>query len=69
MSDCPDCDNTGFTEEYAEMWDDSGRDVGYFYRLDCRNWRHNRGPSLEEIAAAIRKGREPPHSYTKERTE
>jgi hypothetical protein len=63
VSDCPDCDNAGFIEEYAEIWDDAGRDTGYWYRLDCRNWRHRCGPSLEEIARALREGRDPPHMY------
>lgn len=63
MSDCPDCDNTGFVEEYAEIWDEADRDVGYWYRRDCRNWRHRCRPTLGEIAAALREGRELPRGY------
>lgn len=63
MSDCPQCDNVGWTDEYAERWDADGNQVGSWYRLQCRNWRHRCRPTLEEIATALRNGMEPPHSY------
>jgi hypothetical protein len=56
MSDCPDCDNEGF------VWAGGG-DEAPEIRIRCTNWRHFKGPSLGEIAAAIREGREPPRPY------
>lgn len=63
MSDCPECENAGFIYEPVEKPDEAGCEVVEWHRRTCRNWRHQSGPSLEEIAAAIREGREPPHSY------
>jgi hypothetical protein len=51
MSDCPDCENTGFA------YDGEG-DL-----FPCPNWRHRCRPSLEEIADHIKRGVEPPRPY------
>jgi hypothetical protein len=62
LSDCPDCENEGF------VWCDGGEDEGPLLRVRCTNWRHGCGPSLKEIADAIREGREPPRPYRKNPT-
>jgi hypothetical protein len=61
MSDCPECDNVGYIDEFVENLDDE--DTGTWYRRPCRGWRHRMRPTLEEIASALREGREPPHSH------
>jgi hypothetical protein len=40
VSDCPDCENEGWTWEWIESPEDELR--GYSYRLPCRNWRHSK---------------------------
>jgi hypothetical protein len=61
MSDCPNCDNDGYTMEFVEAFDDELR--GEWYRLPCRNWRHRSRPSLAEIAWHLEQGLEPPRPY------
>lgn len=56
MSDCPDCDNAGWIESYAESWDADGNEVGEFYWFKCDNWRHYVRPTLGEIASALKAG-------------
>lgn len=53
MSDCPDCDNEGF------VWADGGDDEPLM-QVRCTNWRHRCLPTLDQIASAIRDGRELP---------
>jgi hypothetical protein len=62
MSDCHDCDNAGFTWEFVESPEDELE--GEWHQVPCRNWRHRVRPTLHQIAAAYREGREPPSTYS-----
>lgn len=69
MSECPDCDETGFLLEWEEDYD--GEPLhGHPIRVPCQNWRHSVRPSLEQIADCLKRGVEPPrtHSIKKEIT-
>ena len=67
MSDCPDCENTGFTWELSETPGDELK--GEWHRSPCRNWRHRVRPTLAQIASALREARDPPPTHMIPETE